>query len=123
MKISSVGTVLVPWFLFQILNTRVSVQDSQGVVCTFLILVRVWFHFGFKSDGTYIDWNLNCSKFSVPKYRSCGSFGIFGFRPTLKIRLLDHLKSKSIHYYIVPLKVKHYVNESEGWLTVNKILG
>ena len=27
--------------------------------------------------------NLNCSKFSVPKYRSCVSFGIFGSRSKL----------------------------------------
>ena len=60
----------------------------------FLILIPVQFHFNpildFDSKpggrfgiGTWIDCNLNCSKFSVKKSKSCGSFGIFGPSPTL----------------------------------------
>ena len=48
-RIGSCGStipVLVPQFLFLFLDTRVSVQRSQGVVCSFLISVLVRFHFG-----------------------------------------------------------------------------
>ena len=52
-------------------------------------MALVQLHFGSKSGGTKgfgigtsIDWNLNCSKLSVPKYRSCGTFDIFGSSPT-----------------------------------------
>ena len=57
--------------------------------------VPFWFHFSSTSAPNQvepkalvlepkIDLNLNCSNFLVPKYRSCGSFDIFGFKPTLQ---------------------------------------
>ena len=47
--------VLVPWFLFLLLNTRVSVQGSQVVVCTFLISVLVRLDFGSISASNQVE--------------------------------------------------------------------
>ena len=44
--------VLVPWLWFILLDTRILVQGFQGIICIFLILVLVWFHYGSKSGGT-----------------------------------------------------------------------
>ena len=74
------------------------VQGFQGIICIFLSFgtssVPFRFHLGSKSGGTFsfgidtwVDWNLNWSKISVLK-KSCGSFGIFGFRTTLNVNLL-----------------------------------
>ena len=57
-------TVPVPvsQFRFLLLDTRVSVQGFQGVICIFLIVLL------------------------VTKYKSLGSFGIFSFGPTLVLK-------------------------------------
>ena len=44
--------VLVPRFWFLLLDTTVSVQGFQEVICICLISVLVRFHFGSKSGGT-----------------------------------------------------------------------
>ena len=98
--------VLVPQLWVPFLDTRVLVQGFQGVICIFLILVLssvpFWYHFSSSSGGTKsfgigtsIDWNLNYSKFSVPKCKSCNSFGVFGSSPTLPEMVFFSLK-KSI---------------------------
>ena len=49
---SATVPVPVPRFRFLLLNTRVSVQGFQEIICTCLILVLVRFHFGVNSGGT-----------------------------------------------------------------------